>query len=208
MSNVLYKRTSNGVSIEPFASSITNRVNFYENKNLQGGTFNQLTTYSILDTKISPLSLILSSTEFDFLNVSKSGAYIYDPIVGRTTTIAIDNSNFLEKQIQEVDNGSTVLQRVDYRNMIPSSQSDEATYIYKPKNELKYPYYIHKTNSSLYLVNKIHTTFDDKVLTKEYRYENGIQHLDGKGFIGFQKTYNSDAYESELKNGKYVNKNP
>ena len=208
LSNVLYKRTSNGVSIEPFASSITNRVNFYENKNLQGGTFNQLTTYSILDTKISPLSLILSSTEFDFLNVSKSGAYIYDPIVGRTTTIAIDNSNFLEKQIQEVDNGSTVLQRVDYRNMIPSSQSDEATYIYKPKNELKYPYYIHKTNSSLYLVNKIHTTFDDKVLTKEYRYENGIQHLDGKGFIGFQKTYNSDAYESELKNGKYVNKNP
>ncbi|MFC0343431.1 polymorphic toxin type 23 domain-containing protein [Epilithonimonas hispanica] len=191
-----------------FYSSITNRVNFYENKNLQGGTFSQLKTYPIENIKISPLSLILSSTEFDFLNVSKAGVYIFDPLVGRCTTIAIDNSNFLEKQIQEVDNGSTVLQRVDYRNMIPSTQSDEATYLYKPVNELKYPYYVHKTNSALYLVNKIHTIFDGKILSKEYRYENGIQHLDGKGFLGFQKTYNSDAYESELKNGKYVNKNP
>ena len=194
--------------IADFTSAITNRVNFYENKNLQGGTFSQLTSYSIENTQISPLSLILSATEFDFLNVSKSGAYIYDPIVGRGTTIAIDNSNFLEKQIQEVDNGSTVLQKVDYRNMIPSTKSDEATYLFKPQNEFKYPYYIHKTNSILYLVNKIHTLFDDKVLTKEYRYENGIQHLDGKGFLGFQKIYNSDAYESELKNGKYINKNP
>lgn len=193
---------------DSFTSSITNRVNFYENKNLQGGTFSQLSTYSVENTQISPLSLILSSTEFDFLNVSKSGVHVYDPLVGKSTTITIDNSNFLEKQIQEVNNGSTVLQKVDYRNMIPSTQSDEATYLYKPQDYFKYPYYVHKTNSALYLVNKIHTIFDGKILSKEYRYENGIQHLDGKGFLGYQKTYNSDAYESELKNGKYINKNP
>ena len=34
-----------------------------------------------------------------------------------------------------------------------------------------------------------------------------MQHLDGKGFIGFQKTFCSDAYESELFNGKYRIKN-
>ena len=190
-----------------FNSLISNRVNFYENKNLQDGTFQQLTTYSVENTRISPLSLILSSTEFDFLNVSKSGAYIYDPLTGLSTTIAIDNSNFLEKQIQEVDNGSTVLQKVDYRNMIPSKVNDETTYSYKPQ-AFQYPYYVHNTNSALYLVNKIHTLFDGKILTKEYRYENGIQHLEGKGFLGFQKTYSSDAYESEIKNGKYINKNP
>lgn len=207
LSNLLMRSVSGFPFFTSFTSSITNRLNFYENKNLQGGTFEQLTSYSVGNTRISPLSLILSATEFDFLNVSKSGVYIYDPLTGLRTTIAIDNSNFLEKQIQEVDNGSTVLQRVDYRNMIPSTITDETTYSYKSQS-FKYPYYVHNTNSSLYLVNKIHTLFDGKILTKEYRYENGIQHLEGKGFLGFQKTYSSDAYESEVKNGKYINKNP
>lgn len=207
LSNTLVRLTNTSPFFTFFNSTITNRINFYENKNLQGGTFENLKTESIKDTKISPLSLILSATEFDFLNVSKSGVYIYDPLTGLRTTIAIDNSNFLEKQIQEVDNGSTVLQKVDYRNMIPSTSADETTYSYKSQS-FKYPYYVHNTNSSLYLVNKIHTLFDGKILTKEYRYENGIQHLEGKGFIGFQKTYSSDAYESEVKNGKYMNKNP
>lgn len=207
LSNTLTRSTGSFPFHTTFNSSITNRISFYENKNLQGGTFHPLTSHSLENTKISPLSLILSSTEFDFLNVSKSGAYIYDPLTGRSTTIAIDNSNFLEKQIQEVDNGSTVLQKVDYRNMIPSTVNDETTYSYRAQS-FQYPYYVHNRNSALYLVNKIHTLFDGKTLTKEYRYENGIQHLEGKGFLGFQKTLSSDAYESELKNGKYINKNP
>lgn len=207
LSNTLTRFTGSYPSTTTFNSTLTNRISFYENKNLQGGTFHPLTSFSVENTKISPLSLILSSTEFDFLNVSKSGAFIYDPLTGRSTTIAVDNSNFLEKQIQEVDNGSTVLQKVDYRNMIPNTVNDETTYSYKPQS-FQYPYYVHNRNSALYLVNKIHTLFDNKILTKEYRYENGLQHLKGKGFLGFQKTLSSDAYESELKNGKYINKNP
>ncbi|WP_259838719.1 RHS repeat-associated core domain-containing protein [Chryseobacterium herbae] len=213
LSNSLSRMTSPHV-YESFNSDITNRMNFYENKNLQGGTFQKLTTYSIENTKISPLSLIVSATNFDYLNTSKSGVYIYDPLggdsfvyAGASTNITIDNSNFLEKQIQEVNNGTEVVQRVDYRNMIASPDTTESTYLYKAQ-DFKYPYYIHQTNPILYMAHKIHTVFDGKTLTKEYRYENGIQHLIGKGFLGFQKTYSSDAYESEIKNGKYVNKNP
>lgn len=206
LSNILFRLTA-PITIVPFNSDVTNRVNFYENKNLQGGTFQQLTSYSIVDNKISPLSLIVSATNFDYLNVSKAGVYIYDPLVGLATNITIDNSNFLEKQIQEVNNGSSVLQKVDYRNMIVSPTTDEATYLYKTQ-DYQYPLYVHKSNPVLYLANKIHTLFDGKIITKEYRFENGIQHLEGKGFLGFQKTYSSDPYESELKNGKYVNKNP
>jgi len=213
LSNALSRMTSPNV-YESFNSDMTNRMNFYENKNLLGGTFQKLTTYSIENTKISPLSLIVSATNFDYLNTSKSGVYIYDPLggdsyvyAGASTNITIDNSNFLEKQIQEVNNGTEVVQKVDYRNMIASPDTTESTYLYKAQN-FKYPYYVHQTNPILYMAHKIHTVFDGKILSKEYRYENGIQHLTGKGFLGFQKTYSSDAYESEIKNGKYVNKSP
>ncbi|NML72095.1 hypothetical protein HHL23_20210 [Chryseobacterium sp. RP-3-3] len=209
--NILSRKTG-PLTTTQFISSLVNMVNFYENKNLQGGTFQQLSSFPIESNKISPLSLIVSATNFDYLNMSKSGAYIYDPLVGQSTSITIDNSNFLEKQIQEVNNGTDVLQKVDYRNMVPkdnfSTDKGELTYLYKSQDYLKYPYYVHKTNAALYLVNKIHTSFDSKILTKEYRYENGIQHLEGKGFLGFQKTYSSDAYETEIKGGKYINKNP
>ncbi|MDQ1858423.1 RHS repeat-associated core domain-containing protein [Chryseobacterium sp. WLY505] len=201
------------VVYESFNSVIANRINFYENKNLNGGTFQQLSTLSLENNKISPLSLILSTKNFDYLNTSQSGVYIYDPLIGFSSNIVIDNSNFLEKQIQEVNNGTDVLQKVEYRNMIPkdkyfSQDHSEVTYLYRPQGAQIYPYYVHKENPALYLVAKIHTLFDNKILTKEYRYENGIQHLEGKGFMGFQKTYSSDAYESEIKDGKYINKNP
>lgn len=213
LSNILTRMTS-PLNYQTFNSDITNRMNFYENKNLQGGTFQMLTTYSIENKKISPLSLIVSATNFDYLNTSKTGVYIYDPLggdsfsyQGESTNITIDNSNFLEKQIQEVNNGTDVVQKVDYRNMITSPNSTESTYLYKAQ-DFKYPYFVHQANPVLYMAHKIHTVFDGKILSKEYRYENGIQHLTGKGFLGFQKTYTSDAYESEIKNGKYVNKYP
>ncbi|MGA9211713.1 RHS repeat-associated core domain-containing protein [Kaistella sp.] len=205
--NTLMRYDGSHYNTTSFQSSIVNKITFYENKNLQDGTFKMLNSGSLENKIISPLSLIVSSTEFDYLNVSKSGAYIYDSLVGESTVIAVDNTDFLEKQIQEVDNGSGVLQKVDYRNMIASPSSDEATYLYKSQ-DFQYPYFVHKSNSILYFVSKIHTVFNNKILTKEYRYENGIQNLEGKGFIGFQKTYSSDAYESELKNKKYINLNP
>ena len=214
LNNSLTRRLPNSLSWETFNSEITNRMNFYENKNLQGGTFQQLTSYSVENTIISPLSIIVSATNFDYLNTSKAGVYIYDPLGGdsfsyggKSTNITIDNSNFLEKQIQEVNNGTDVVQRVDYRNMVTSPGHTESTYLYKAQ-DFKYPYYVHRSNPVLYMAHKIHTVFDGKILSKEYRYENGIQHLAGKGFLGFQKTYSSDAYESEIKNGKYVNKYP
>ena len=213
LSNLLIRKTPQ-LELIPFNSEITNRLNFYENKNLQGGTFQQLMSYSVENTKISPLSLIISATNFDYLNTSKTGIYIYDPLggdgftyAGKSTEITIDNSNFLEKQIQEVNNGTDVVQRIDYRNMIPSPDNTESTYLYKAQ-DFKYPYYVHKSNPVLYVAHKVHTIFDGKILSKEYRYQNGIQHLAGKGFLGFQKTYSSDTYESEIKNGKHVNKYP
>lgn len=212
LSNLLTRKTT-PLFFQDFLSEVANRINFYENKTLKGGTFQKLSSLPLEGNRISPLSLILSTQKFDYLNTSQSGVYIYDPLIGSSMDITIDNSNFLEKQIQEVNNGTDVLQRVEYRNMVPkdkyfSKDHTEVTYLYKPKGDLRYPYYVHSKNPSLYLVGKIHTVFDGKILTKEYRYENGIQHLEGKGFMGFQKTYSSDAYESEIKNGKYSNKNP
>ncbi|MFC3755342.1 RHS repeat-associated core domain-containing protein [Chryseobacterium tructae] len=213
LSNTLLRRAS-ALRIEEFYSSLTNRVNFYENKNLQGGTFKQLSTFSIESHEISPLSLITSASSFNYLNIFRAGIDIFDPIVRENRFIGISNDNFLEKQIQEVNNGSSILQKISYESMDffegaeANINSAKIAYYYKPQEQLKYPYLVHKANPMLYLVNKIHTVFDDKILTKEYRYENGIQHLEGKGFRGFQKTYASDAYESELKNGKYINKNP
>ncbi len=212
LSNLLTRRSAPLV-FQDFVSEVTNRINFYENKTLKGGTFQKLSSLPLDGNRISPLSLILSTQKFDYLNTSQSGVYIYDPLIGASMDITIDNSNFLEKQIQEVNNGTDVLQKVEYRNMVPkdkyfSKDHTEVTYLYKPQGDLRYPYYVHSKNPALYLVGKIHTVFDGKILTKEYRYENGIQHLEGKGFMGFQKTYSSDAYESEIKNGKYSNKNP
>lgn len=213
LSNILFRKE--GASpLTSFTSSITNKINFYENKNLQGGTFDQISSLSIEQEKISPISLFLSSENLDLLNGSHVGVFIYDAITGNTKRITVNNSKFLEKQIQEVDNGTEVKQKVEYRNMHPellyyySYNPGELTYIYKYQDQLKYPYFVHKYNPALLLVNKIHTVFDGQILTNEYRYENGIQHMEGKGFIGFQKTYSSDSYESEIKDAKYINRNP
>src|SRR5690606_25395106 len=72
---------------------------------------------------------------------------------------------------------------------------------------LNYPYHIHKNQGTHYLAYKIHTLFNNNVITKEYRYKDGIQHLEGKGFMGFRKTMVSDPYESIMAGEKYVMKN-
>ncbi|WP_167027646.1 RHS repeat-associated core domain-containing protein [Chryseobacterium sp. Tr-659] len=195
-----------------FNSNMVNKIKFLQNGYVDGGSstmFRPLPQSIPLENiTISPLSLILAQHNFNQLNTYTTGLYIYDPLLKKETTFEIKNDNFLEKQIQEVDNGSSVLQRIEYRPMVPNYSNAEVVYNYKPDQTLNYPYYTHNTNGSYYLVNKIHTVFDNKILTKEYRFENGIQHLEGKGFMGFQKIYMSDPYESEFKNNKYANKNP
>ncbi|MFP5040288.1 RHS repeat-associated core domain-containing protein [Parasediminibacterium sp. JCM 36343] len=191
-------------------SSIVNSISFFENttnNNVQ--TFSALTSAKTSIEKIpfSPFSLILPKIDFDKLNVSNVGLFIHDPILARNIKLTIDNSNFLEKEIQQVDNGSGIVQKIEYRNMIDrlgsyrgdGPNAGEVTYIYQPQLNLEYPFYVHRKNPSVYLVGKIHTLFNNntQILTKEYRYQNAIQNFDGKGYIGFQKCFSSDAYESE-----------
>lgn len=190
-----------------------NKINFFLNTVDTTGNiiFNKLNqVIDLQNEKITPYSIFLSSQDVNFLNTYKISISNSDVTTGTNFKITFNNDNFLEKQIQEVNNGSTVVQKIEYRPMMKLDTKEELCYQYKDNNNsgIQYPLYIHQTNGTLYLVNKIHTLFSGNILTKEYRYENAIQHLDGKGFLGFQKTYASDAYESSFTNGKYRNKKP
>lgn len=187
-----------------------NKIQFIENTSINGTTsFRILPNEIDLENKlISPLSIIIPKNFSNGLSAFSSGVEIIDPLSGEKSIYTVNNDKFLEKQIQLVDNGSGVTQTVEYLPMKPFINNQQKVYTYTPDNSLNYPYYIHDTNELNYLVNKIHTNFDSKILTKEYRYENAIQHLEGKGFLGFQKTYVSDAYESHIRNGAIVNKAP
>ncbi len=198
-----------------FQSKIANRISYIQNIS---ANIASTSTFSSNDNPVkpidnlnySPFTLIAPSAQLGQLNQYKSGVLFNDVLTGSSGAWVIDNDKFLEKQIQEVDNGSGILQKIEYRVMAPSYTKSEAPYYYNKSeaDNFEYPIYIHNTNSGMYLAHKIHTEFDGKILTKEYRFENGVQHLEGKGFLGFQKTYVSDAYESEVKDGKYINKYP
>ncbi|WP_223598281.1 RHS repeat-associated core domain-containing protein [Chryseobacterium sp. GVT01B] len=185
-----------------------NKVKFFVNTTDNNGntSFTKLNQeIDLKDEKITPFSLFTVSDEVNFLNTYKTSISNFDITTGSEFKITFNNNNFLEKQIQEVNNGSTVMQKVEYRQMMKLDTKEEICYVHKD-NDLKYPLYTHQTNGALYLVNKIHTLFSGKILSKEYRYENAIQSLDGRGLLGFQKTYVSDGYESVLQNGKFRNK--
>ncbi|WP_029988654.1 RHS repeat-associated core domain-containing protein [Myroides odoratimimus] len=160
--------------------------------------------FSLATTNISPFSLILNKSDFNSLNAYKNGIIIHDPIERREIHYTIDNDGFVEGQLSAVDNGAGSVLNVEYRPMSEDNNTkDEKIYTFSNLN-LPYPYYVHKSNGGFRLVHKIHSLTSDKILTKEYRYHNGIQHLQGKGFIGFQQTKSSETYESELKSdGKY-----
>jgi RHS repeat-associated protein len=168
---------------------------------------NLSTTLSIDNKLISPLSLVLSATNSNQLNTYKSELYIHDPIIREDTRYTINNDNFTEGQLRTIDNGSPICQKIEYKPMVESNNTDAERLYTTTDLGLNYPFYIHKNIGVSYLVYKVHTLFDNTILTKEYRYENGIQHLQGKGFLGFQKTFCSDAYESELVSGKFQMKN-
>lgn len=186
----------------------TNKVYFHENNSSGFSTLN--TVLPLNGDLISPFSIPLQYTSFNFLNTYRSKLAISDPFTGKEISFTIDNDKFTEQLIKKVSNGSGVDQLVDYKPMMVDMNNNlEKCYINNiSTGDFRYPYYVHKNNGSTYLVNKINTLFDGKVLTKEYRYENAIQQLWGKGFLGFQKTYVSDAYESQLQDGKYINKAP
>lgn len=191
----------------------TNKIYLHENKTGTNGNtiFSTLNTVLPLNSDIiSPFAIPLESTDFNQLNTYKSSLTISDPLTKKDISFTINNDKFTETFIKKVSNGSGVDQLIEYKPMVSDANNTERCYINNSiqSSELKYPFYVHKNNGTTYLANKVHTLFDGKVLTKEYQYENAIQHLEGKGFLGFQKTYTSDAYESEFKNGKYTNKNP
>ncbi|WP_445721381.1 RHS repeat-associated core domain-containing protein [Flavobacterium sp.] len=195
--------------LNPYSLSNNDKVVFYENKTLSNNenTFNIIATKQLGYSKISPLSLILNYNDFNNLNTYKSGLKIYDIALQRDFTILVNNDNFREGQISLVDNGSPVKQTVEYKPMVEKYNDDKEDVYTTTDLNLDAPFNVNRNLGTTYLVYKMHTVFDDNVLTKEYRYQNGIQHLDGKGFLGFQKTFISDPYESERINGKYRMKN-
>ena len=214
LSNVLWFYNY-GAHMFFFTSNIANRISYIQNVSNRASSTSTFSTTNNLVQPIdhlnySPFTLIAPTAQLGQLNQYKSGVLFNDVLTGSSGSWVVDNDKFLEKQIQGVDNGSGVVQKVDYRAMAPSYTKSEAPYYYNIEEAYKfeYPTYIHNTNAGMYLAHKIHTEFDGKILTKEYRFENGVQHLEGKGFLGFQKTYVSDAYESEIKNGNYINKFP
>ncbi len=198
-----------------FNSKIANRISYIQNisgKASSSSTFSSTNNLvqPIDNRNYSPFTLIAPTAQLGQLNQYKSGVLLNDVLTGSSGSWVIDNDKFLEKQIQAVDNGSGVVQKVDYKAMATSYTKSEAPYYYNKEeaDKFEYPIYIHNTNAGMYVAHKIHTEFDGKILTKEYRFENGVQYLEGKGFLGFQKTYVSDAYESEIKNGSYINRFP
>lgn len=199
--------------INPSLSLYTNKIYFHENKSSSQGSTNFSTLATVVPLNvnvISPLSIPLQSTDFNKLSTYRSSLIISDPLTMKDFSFTVNNDKFTEGLIKKVDNGSTVQQLVEYKPMMVDANSNTERCYSKNSNAdgFNYPYYVHKNNGSTFLANKIHTTFSGKILTKEYRFENAIQQLDGKGFLGFQKTFSSDAYESVFQNNIYRIKDP
>lgn len=195
---------------ETVTSTYANKIIFHETKTLTNGNqvFENLNTTIPLNNKtISPISLILNYGDFNYLNTYKSGLRVYD--IGKEIDVKyiVNNDNFREGQIKIVDNGSPVKQVVEYKPMVEKNNNNQEDVYTTTSLNLDYPFHINKNLGVTYLVNKMHTLFDDNIITKEYRYQNAVQSLSGKGFLGFQKTIISDPYESSLQDGKYRMKN-
>ena len=200
-----------------FANVISNNngeLNFFLTKTEKDGGFNLVELEGKVNLNnhvISPLSFLFSKTDYNVLNAYKSSLVIHDPLTRRESTYTIEKDDFVESQLKRIDNGSGVVQEIEYSPMAEdyqersyydrgenASRTNRNSYNYTNYN-VTYPYYVHKTNGAHYLVRKMHTLYDDKILTKDYKYYNAIQHLEGKGLLGFQKTKTSELYESEVK---------
>jgi len=190
----------------------TNKIFFIENiaDNNANTFFNlSLNLNNIIDIssqKFSPYTLILNNSDVNTVEVYNSGFQFYDAFFGTETSFLVKTNSFIEGQLKEVDNNSGVKQIIEYtplaENIINQRNLTNKNLYYNAEKELgkslQYPYYLNKQQPNYYLVKRVTTSFDDKAISKEYRYANAIQHLNGLGFVGFQKTFSSDPYESKL----------
>ncbi|MXV37283.1 hypothetical protein GO491_01135 [Flavobacteriaceae bacterium Ap0902] len=198
----------------PRPRSITNKLVFIENVYDDDHDFRFLQNKEVdLNQKnISPFSFFINSQENNGLEGYTTKLVLHDILLKKDHVFTINDNNFFENRINEVDNSSGVIQQVEYvplQNKDNSKGNQKACCNYRYNLEsldLPFPYFIHKQVPAKFMVSKINTLFDDKSITKEYKYQNAIQHLDGKGFLGFQKTYISDPYESKLVNKTYLPK--
>lgn len=190
-------------------TNTANKIFFHANVTNADGSqqlVNLSTVIPLNNIKISSLSLVLNNSDYNQLNTYKSQIYIADCLeLDRVFTI--NNDNFNEGLIREVDNGSPVIQKVEYRPMVEKNNTNRENVYSTSDNPYTYPIFVQKNIGLHYLVYKMHTLFENSILTKEYRYQNGIQNLSGKGFVGFEKTFISDTYESKIVNGAYIVKN-
>ena len=195
-----------------------NKFRFLENQHNAIHTFhlnyNTQNEISVADDKISPLSLVINNSEYRGIEGQKAGIKFIDPIQRKEWRYDINNVGFLETQIQEVNNNSGVIQRIEYAPLSTvlrdGNQLTNGIY-YKADSEslgLNYPYNVSKYQPNYLLVKRVSTLFDDTSISKEYRYESAVQNFEGKGFLGFQKIKVSDPYESNLYKGEYLPKNP
>lgn len=198
--------------------SFANKFRFLENTYNATDTFNLTANaqnqISVENEKISPLSLIVNNSEFKGVEGQKAGIKFIDPVSRKEFRIDINSTEFLENNIQEIDNSSGVKQKVEYTplsTIVRNGNYVTAGIYYKTDPNglgLNYPYFVNKHQPHYLLVKRVNTLFDGKAVSKEYRYENAIQNFDGKGFLGFQKTRVSDPYESKSHYGEYLPKNP
>jgi len=201
-----------------------NKISFVENlpSETEEYTLSSKIENSVyLGESISPFSLMISNNTERNLESFNVGIQFLDPFNARRVNYDIQTHNFLETKIAQVDNGSGVIQDIEYTPMsevmispsavLDSNKALENKNIYYKidqgiSNDLKYPYYVNRKQPGLYLVNRINTLFDTKSISKEYRYVNAIQDLSGLGFIGFQRVATSNPYESTRQNGQYLPK--
>lgn len=209
-----------------------NKISFIENIPSQTSDFDLNTQYSNFFYKNDPNrpNSFFTISPFTFINEIRSerslesfnvGVQFLDPFNRIRTNYNIITHDFLETKISQVDNGSGVIQDIEY---VPMSDDIISPYVilrentpleysnlyYKTENDisdhLKYPYYVNRKQPGLYLVNKVNTLFNDKAISKEYRYVNAIQDISGKGFLGFQRISTSNPYESVKQDNQYVPK--
>ncbi|MDO5654582.1 MAG: RHS repeat-associated core domain-containing protein [Flavobacteriaceae bacterium] len=197
---------------------ITNNIIFHENIYDTTKDFNfvvhEESSVNVGNILISPFSFFINSQSQTGLNQFTTELKLHDPQQSKDIIFKIHSNEFFEHRIEEIDNGSGVVQTVEYTPMESSYSNGEndtnCSYLYNPEIlDLPYPYFVHKQAPLKFMVSKINTLFDDKSISKQYRYQNAVQHLDGKGFLGFTKTFVSDPFESQYveTENTYVPKN-
>lgn len=212
-------------------NSSANLISFVENKpspteefelNVRlNQSFNQANPHGLMMSPLSPFAFISETRAERSLESYNVGIQFLDPLQRMKRNYNVVTHNFLETKISQVDNGSGVIQDIEYVAMseritspyVLLRQNNQLEYdnlYYQTdntiSNHLKYPYYVNRKQPGLYLVNRVNTLFDDKAISKEYRYVNAIQDLSGKGFLGFQRVASSNPYESVKQDNQYVPK--